>query len=69
MLFHAGTDAAALHLAGYRRGAWPGGCLSTRRPRARPTFIPSLDGPPPPANDIVTLEARSMMVYVAEEGQ
>ena len=32
-------------------------------------IYPALDGPSPPANGIITLQARSLMVYVAGEGE
>ena len=66
MLFHAGTDARHFMLPPPARGiAWR---LFVDTAAESPADIyPALDGPPPPANGIVTLEARSMQVYVARD--
>ncbi len=66
MLFHAGADARHFTLPPLARDmAWR---LFVDTAAESPSDIyPALDGPPPPPNDIVTLEARSMRVYVAED--
>ena len=66
MLFHAGTDARHFILPQPARGiAWQ---LFVDTASESPADIyPALDGPSPPANGIVTLEPRSLMVYVAKE--
>ena len=66
MLFHAGTDARHFTLPPLAREiAWR---LFVDTAAESPADIyPTLDGPPPSANDIVTLEARSTMVYVARD--
>jgi glycogen operon protein len=66
MLFHAGSDARHFTLPAAARGLpWR---LFVDTAAASPNDIyPDLNGPAAPANDIVTLESRSMMVYVAKE--
>ena len=66
MLLHAGTDARHFTLPPLARDiAWR---LFVNTAAASPDDIyPGLDGPPPPANEIVTLEARSTVVYVARD--
>lgn len=68
MLFHAGADARHFTLPAPARGmAWR---LFVNTAAASPDDVyPVLDGPPPPSNDVVTLEPRSLMVYVAGDGQ
>lgn len=66
MLFHAGADAKHFILPQPVRGiAWQ---LFVDTAAESPVDVyPALDGPPPPANGVVTLEPRSLMVYVAKE--
>ncbi len=66
MLFHAGTDSRHFTVPLPARGlAWQL-LIDTAAPS--PTDIYSgPDGPPLPANDIVTLEPRSLVVYVAPD--
>ena len=66
MLFHAGTDARHVTLPSPARGlAWR---LFVDTAAESPADIfPDLDGPPVPANGIMTLESRSMQVYVARD--
>ena len=66
MLIHAGTDARHFILPPPARGiAWR---LFLNTAADSPDDIyPSLDGPPLPDNGVVTMEARSMVVYVARD--
>jgi isoamylase len=66
MLLHAGADAKHFILPQPARSiAWR---LFVDTASESPVDIyPALDGPPPASNGIVTLEPRSMMVYVAAE--
>jgi glycogen operon protein len=66
LLFHAGTDARHFILPATARDiAWR---LFVDTTAESPADIhPALDGPPPPANGIVTLEPRSMIVYAARD--
>ena len=66
MLFHAGADARHFTLPPPARGiAWR---LFVDTAAVSPDDVyPALDGPPPRANDVVTLEPRSLMVYVAQD--
>lgn len=66
MLFHAGTDSRHFIIPQAARGiAWR---LFVDTASESPADIyPALDGPPPPANGVVTLEPRSLLVYVAED--
>jgi len=66
MLFHAGTDARHFTLpAASRQVAWRL-FLNTAAPSPDDIY-PDLDGPPPPDNGVVTLEPRSLVVYVAAD--
>jgi len=59
---------AALHLPLPARDiAWRG-FVNTAADSPADVY-PALDGPSPPQNGIVALEARSMMVYVADDEQ
>ena len=63
MLFHAGTDARHFILPPLARGI--GWRLFLDTAAESPADIyPALDGPPPPFNDIITVPARSLMVFV-----
>ena len=66
MLFHAGTEARHFILPPLARGiAWR---LFVNTAAESPADIyPALDGPPPPSNDIITVPARSLMVFVAHD--
>ena len=68
MMFHAGTDAAAVHhCRTLARGiAWRL-FVNTAAEQPATTSIPDLDGPPPPADGIVELEGRSLVCYVARD--
>ena len=68
MLFHAGADARHFSLPSLARGiAWD---LFVDTAAESPADIyPALDGPPPPANGIITLQARSLVVYVGRDGR
>jgi glycogen operon protein len=64
MLFHSGVDARHFILPPPARTvAWR---LFVDTGAESPADVyPDLDGPPPPANGIVTLQPRSLMVYTA----
>ena len=66
MFFHAGVDARHFIVPLVARGiAWR---LFVDTAAESPNDIyPSLDGPPPPSNGVVTLESRSLKVYVAAD--
>lgn len=66
LLVHAGTDSRHFILPALARGL--GWRLFLDTARESPADIyPSLDGPPAPENGVVTMEARSMIVYVAQD--
>lgn len=66
MLFHAGADSRHFILPQLARGvAWR---LFVDTAAESPADVyPELDGPAPAANGVVTMEPRSLMVYVAED--
>ena len=66
MLFHAGVDARHFTLPTPARGLDWRLFLNTAADSPNDIY-PELDGPPPPDNGIITLEARSMVVYVARD--
>ena len=68
MLFHAGADARHFTLPPAARELPWRQFIDTAAISPQDVY-PELDGPPPPANDIVTLEARSLVVYVARDRQ
>jgi len=66
MLLNSGTDSRHFTLPPPARGiAWR--LLLDTAVESPGDIYPALDGPPPPANGIVTLEARSMVAYVAAD--
>jgi isoamylase len=66
MLFHAGSDARHFLLPLPARGKNWRLFVDTAAESPKDIY-PDLDGPPPPVNGIVTLEARSMQVFVARD--
>jgi len=66
MLMHAGTDARHFILPQIARKL-PWRMFLNTTAESPADIFPELDGPPPPENGVVTLEARSMMVYVAPD--
>ena len=66
ILIHAGTDARHFTLPSLARGiAWRL-FLNTAADETADIY-PSLDGPSAPVNDVVTMESRSTVVYVARD--
>ncbi len=66
MLFHAGTDARHFILPQAARDL-PWRLFVDTSTDSPADIYPNLDGPPPADNGIVTLEARSMKVFVAPD--
>jgi glycogen operon protein len=66
MLFHAGVDARHFILPPLAREI-PWRLFVDTAAESPEDVFPSLDGPPPATNGVVTLEARSMRVYVARD--
>jgi isoamylase len=66
ILIHAGTDARHFTVPPPARGLHWRQFIDTAAESPADIF-PALNGPPPSANAVVTLEARSMVVYVAAD--
>ncbi|MBN1394132.1 MAG: glycogen debranching protein GlgX [Pirellulales bacterium] len=66
MLLHAGSDARHFTLPhSVRKIDWR--LLLNTAAESPDDIYPSLDGPPPPSNNVVTMEPRSMIVFVAHD--
>ncbi len=66
MMFHAGVDARHFTLPTIARGL-PWRLFLNTAAESPNDIYPDLDGPPPPDNGIITLESRSMVVFVAQD--
>ncbi len=66
LLIHCGADARHFTVPGPARGLNWRLLLNTALESPRDIY-PDLDGPPPPANGIVTMEPRSMAAFVAAD--
>jgi glycogen operon protein len=66
MLFHCGTDARHFTLPVPARGL-PWRLLLNTGAECPNDIYPEFNGPPPPSNGIVTVEARSTVVFVASD--
>ena len=66
MLIHAGSDSRHFILPqSVRNIGWR--LLLNTAAESPDDIHPALDGPPPPQNNVVTIEPRSLVVYVARD--